>query len=285
MRDVARCREEVSVMRFLNIPPFQQAIEIADFESFIRDRLSQKVVFWPKQAIPLVGYMGRPNDEDARATLISIVQNWSEESQAIPPGLGRTQKDWVRVADIFNIHYDLTAGGHQQQRGGPSVGKAITVAAGSIQTRGAHPANLWRAWATYKDVAHLVAAATIITAETRHIASGKQFGPLGFHPDDVYPFLIAMMMPDFVMSLGLSLQEYGLRITPQSYEEPMLDAETVWRISPDANVVAVPPPVRKIDQNAIRLLYYRRGGNRGKANHDMASALPVNAAMANSSAT
>jgi hypothetical protein len=40
--------------------------------------------------------------------------------------------DWARVADIFNLHLDLTDGGHQKRRGGPSIGKAITIAAPSM---------------------------------------------------------------------------------------------------------------------------------------------------------
>jgi hypothetical protein len=73
-----------------------------------------------------------------------------------------------------------------------------------------------------------------------------------------------MMMPDFVLSLALSLQEYGLNNIPQSREEPMLDPQTVWRIPSDVNVVAVPPPVRKIDSHAIAILNARRAGNQGK---------------------
>jgi hypothetical protein len=74
-----------------------------------------------------------------------------------------------------------------------------------------------------------------------------------------------MMMPDFVLSLALSLQEHGLNSTPQSREEPILDPETLWCIPPDMNVVPVPPPVRKVSAQAIAILNARRAGNRGKA--------------------
>jgi hypothetical protein len=49
-------------MQFMDIPPFPRKIEILDFASFSGGRLSQQIVLWPKQAIPLVGYMGWPND-------------------------------------------------------------------------------------------------------------------------------------------------------------------------------------------------------------------------------
>jgi hypothetical protein len=74
-----------------------------------------------------------------------------------------------------------------------------------------------------------------------------------------------MMMPDFVLALALSLQEYGLNSIPQSRNEPMLDPTTVWRITPDLNVVAVSPPVRKVTREALAILNARRAGNWGKS--------------------
>ena len=145
----------------------------------IRSRLSQAIVLWPEQAIALVGYMGWPNDPEGRAASSALVRAWAQGSRAIPPRLRQIQTDWARVADIFNIHLDLTEGGDQKRRGGPSIGKAIAVAAGSIQAWGAHPANLWRAWKEYKDVAHLVTAATIISAEVRQRAKVNPFGEFG----------------------------------------------------------------------------------------------------------
>jgi hypothetical protein len=209
--------------------------------------------------------MAWPNDPDARAASVALLQGWFEGSKVIPPRLRQIQSDWVRVADIFNLHCDLTAGGHQQRRGGPSIGKAIAVAAASIRARGAHAANLWRAWKGYKDVAHLVTAAAVISHEARRMARVKPFGESGLPFSQLQPFLIAMLMPDFVISLALSFQEYGLSSIPQSREQPMLDPETLWRVPPDIGAVAVPPPVRKVDRTGITILNTRRAGNRGKS--------------------
>jgi hypothetical protein len=57
-------------MRYLAITPFEQAIEIPDFEHLIRTRLSQAIVIWPEQALLLIGYMGWLNDPQARAEAI-----------------------------------------------------------------------------------------------------------------------------------------------------------------------------------------------------------------------
>jgi hypothetical protein len=252
-------------MRFMNIPPFARKIEILDFDFFVRSRLAQEIVLWPERAVALVGYMGWPNDSEERAKSEAVVWSWPAKSRAIPRRLRQIQTDWARVADIFSIHRDMTEGGHQQRRGGPSVGKAIEVAACSIQARGASPANLWQVWAEYKDVAHLVTAATILSLDARRRANIQSFSEFGVDAERLGPFIIAMMMPDFVLSLALSFQEYGLTSIPQSREEPVLDPDKLWRIAADMNVVALPPPVRNVSPEAIAILNARRAGNRGKA--------------------
>jgi hypothetical protein len=252
-------------MRVMQIPRFPRTVEILDFDFFVRSRLTQSIVLWSEQAIALVGYMAWPNDPDARAASEGVLRGWFEGSKVIPPRLRQIQADWMRVTDIFTLHYDLAAGGHQQRRGGPSIGKAITVAAAGIRAKGANAANLWRAWKAYKDVAHLVTAATIINLEARRMASDKPFGEAGLVRSQLHPFLIAMLMPDFVISLALSFQEYGIVSIPQSRAQPMLDPETLWRIPPDIGAVPVPPPVRKFDRTGVAILNARRAGNRGKS--------------------
>jgi hypothetical protein len=132
-----------------------------------RTRLNQAIVI-PEEAIPLAGYLVWPNDPKARGALTSSLRAWPEGSEVVPPRLRQIQSDWARVADIFSLHYDLTVGGHQQRRGGPSVGKAVS--------RGT---NLWQAWKAHKDVAHLVTAGTIISADALERAKVKPFGALG----------------------------------------------------------------------------------------------------------
>jgi hypothetical protein len=49
-------------MRFMDMRPFERAIEIGDFDFLVRSRINQAIVLWPEQAFPLAGYMGWPND-------------------------------------------------------------------------------------------------------------------------------------------------------------------------------------------------------------------------------
>jgi hypothetical protein len=255
-RAVARIGKSATIkisggaMRFMNIPRFERKIEIPNFEFFERSRLNQAIVLWPEQAIPLVGYMGWPNNPEGREASMAIVRGWPEASQDIPPRLRQIQTDWARVADIFNLHYDLTVGDLQRRRGGSSIGKSIELTAAQSKAKGTSKANLWQSWRTYKDVAHLVAAATIISADARERAKIKSFGAFGVASQQLQPFRIAMLLPDFVLSVALFLQNYGLANVPHGREEPMLDPETLWRIRPDMGVVAVPPPARKSTEKA-----------------------------------
>ena len=262
----------------MDIPPFPRKIEIPDFASFIRGRLSQQIVLWPKQAIPLVGYMGWPNDPVGRAEVTRILRGW-EKGTAIPlPGLRRIQSDWARVADILSIHYDLAAVDHLVKRGGSSIGKAIALANANSASRGVGIANLWKCWKSYKDVAHLVTAATIICSDVRSRARAKSletglesfkvvtFGEFGLEAGQIQPFTIAMMMPDFVMAAALWWQNYGLNSIPYSRTQPVLDPAMAWRIPPNINVTPIAPPKREVRPQDKRVLKDRRAGNRGRAN-------------------
>ncbi len=199
-------------MRFMDIPAFERAIEIAHFDFFVRSRLNQAIVLWPEQAFPLVGYMCWPNDADARAALVRSLRGWSLGSEEIPSRLRQIQADWTRVADIFSLHCDLAEGSHQTRRGGPSIGKAIELAAAQSRGRGSGKANLWEKWTTYKDVAHLVTAATIISADAHERAKTKPFAELGLASHQLQPLLLTLLLPDFALSVALSCRIMGLRM-------------------------------------------------------------------------
>ena len=98
-------------MRVMDVPPFPSEIEIHDLDNLLRTRLSGKLVMWPNQAIPLLGYMCHPADKAARETLTRILRGWNDHSASgqppVPGKLGRIQADWLKVADIFHLYCDL----------------------------------------------------------------------------------------------------------------------------------------------------------------------------------
>jgi hypothetical protein len=255
-------------MRVMEVPPFRQKIEIHDLDDFIRTRLSQTVVLWPNQSIPLLGYMCHPNDAEARVRLVRMLRNWSKESQIdqppVPPNLRRIQHNWLRTADALHLLLDLIRGRRQRKRGGPSIGKAITLGAGIAKGHGTSAASFWKMWSIYKDVAHLVAAASLVTTKARVMAGRKPFGPFGLSLDQMVPFKMALLMPDLVIAVALSFEHLGLSFVPQGLDEPTLDRKTLWCIPHNINVVQIEPPTRKIRPQDLAILNERRAGNRGK---------------------
>jgi hypothetical protein len=256
-------------MRVMEIPRFPRKIEIPDLHNFIRTRLSQTVVMWPEQAIRLLGYMCYPNDAEAREGFVLTLRSWPEASEddppVIPAKLGRIQQDWLRVADVLHLLCDLAEGRHQARRGGPSVGKAITLVEAIAKSRGTSAASLWKHWSTYKDVAHVVTAATLICVETRFVSRNQPFGPLGLRVNQIIPFQMAMLMPDLVLAVALEFERYGLSVIPHARTDPTLDPKTLWRIPPGINVASFPVPIRKMRAQDIKVLNDRLAGNRGKA--------------------
>jgi hypothetical protein len=253
-------------MRQMEIPPFRDEITISDLENLYKHRLSKTVVLWPNQAIPLLGYMCWPNDPAARDQLTLALRNWANGSQLVPPRLGRIQHEWLRIADILHDHYDLHHGQHQRRRGGPSLGKAITLVAATARSRGTRPANLWKLWEKYKDVAHLVTAAALVCADVRTRLGNEQIGPFGLSRDQFLPFQTTMLLPDLVVAVGLEFERHGLNLVPYSRSEPTFDPETLWRMPPGIKVAPVAPPARSITAQDFVVLASRRAGNRGKAN-------------------
>jgi hypothetical protein len=261
-------------MRLMEIPRFPRKIEITDINHFLRIRLSQTIVMWPDQAIPLLGYMCFPNNKEKREDLIQTLRSWATETEpdraVIPCNLGRIQHEWLRVADIVHLHWDLIAGEHQSRRGGPSIGKAITLAQANIHGRGASAASLWQYWSAYKDAAPLIAAASLICAEARTRYREKTFGPFGLAADQLLPFQMALLIPDLVLAVTLEFERVGLSVVPGGCSEPALDRRTLWCIPTGINVMPVAPPARIIRTEDIRALNNRRAGNRGKANRKIA---------------
>lgn len=254
-------------MRVMDIPSFPRRIEILDLELLFATRLNQTVVMWPCQAIPLLSYMCHPHDEAARNNFSILLRSWSDfggpAQPPIPQKLGRIQSSWLRVADIFHLYSDMVAGRHQERRGGPSIGKAITLLAANARSRGTGEANLWKIWADYKDVAHLVTAATLICKEVR---TRFRLRSPNLNPTQFVPFQMAFLMPDLVLAVALEFERVGRApgFIPRS--EAALDLGTHWRIPDDINVTPLPPPYRELRPQDIQILNNRRAGNRGRTN-------------------
>ncbi len=253
-------------MRTMQIRRFPGAkIQITDLEFLIKQRLIGGLVVWPDQAQPLVGYMVWPNDAAARSRWLDAHRRRIGEpaTSVFAHRLKIIQQHWARVADIVHLHYDLDQGRHQERRGGASVGKAISLINTNANSKGTGAAKLWEIWKTYKDVAHLVTAAVLVSAEaqTRH-----RVAPYGLKLHQLLPYRMAMQLPDLVISVAMTIERYGLHYVVHGRTEPLFDPESLWRIPCDINLTPVPLPARIIRRTDIVVLNARRAGNRGRAN-------------------
>src|SRR5271168_317458 len=230
----------------------------------LRDGCLAVTFKWPEQAVPLVGYMVRPNDEYARNRWIEVHQQDDKTGiSALVRKFRNIQQHWTRVADIVHLHCDLVQGRHQEARAGASIGKAISLINANARSKGTSASKLWEIWAANKDVAHLITAAVLVSADaqTRH-----RLAPYGLRLHQFQPYRIAMLLPELVISVAMTIESYGLRQVAHGRTEPLFDPETFWHIPPDINVTAVPLPVRKITKSDVAVLNARRAGNRGNAN-------------------
>jgi hypothetical protein len=257
-------------MREMYVPPFPEKIEITDLENLIKTRLSSTVVMWPNQATSLLGYMCHPTDEAARIALIKMLQGWDDRSglgkkAPVPAKLRRIQADWLKVADIFHHYCDLIEGKHQERRGGPSIGKAVTLVSANATSRGTGEANLWKVWGDYKDVAHLVTSAALVCANVSTEFRSLPPGPAGLSPTQFNSFNMTFLMPDLIMAVAQKFEAFGLGVS-EARPQPAFDPDTVWRIPADINVVPLPPLIRKLRPQDVVVLNERRAGNRGRAN-------------------
>jgi hypothetical protein len=253
-------------MRTMEIRCFPRKVEINDLEDLYRTRLQQKPELRAAIAVPLLGYMGWPNDPVAREQAMKMLRAWldGEEPKEFLKQIPLLHKNWGRVADIVQLHYGLSEGGHQQRRGGASVGKAIFLGSKRIKARGASLTIMWEGWSDYKDVAHLIAAIIAVCADMQR-RNRKQ--PLGVGFQNLLPVRVTCLVPELVIGVALHYQEYGLNCASMGTAEPMFDPETLWRIPENIGIALVLPPGRNILPEEIEILNARRAGNRGRANH------------------
>jgi hypothetical protein len=248
----------------MQIRPFPgPKIQIADPGFLIKDRLIREFVLWPDQATPLVGYMAWPDDPIMR-------ERWLKAHRCNDPSaisdlarrLVLIEQHWARVADMVHLHMDLTHSGRQRRRGGPSLSKAISLIAANARSKGTGTAKLWEIWKAYKDVAHLVTAALLVAADaqTRHRSA-----PYGLRLHQLQPYRMAMLLPELVLAVAMSFEEYGLGQIAHGQTEPMFDPGSLWRIPSDINLAPVAPPARALTEKDLAVLKDRRAGNRGKA--------------------
>jgi len=265
-------------MRTMNIPPFPKPVEISDIESLTNARLSEKFSL-SEQAAALVEYMLYPAGEEARVSFGSTLRSSPDPLRLNPKGMRRIQYNWLRAADVFHLYYDMAKGAHQSRRGGATISKAVHLAAKNTKSVGTSEPTFWSAWKAYKDAALLVTATILIWANARIVFTGEYVSAFRTHddaeplePKKLTPFHIVLLMPDLVLAVGRTFEEFALTIGGRP--DAGIDPETLWRIPANINVAPVSPPVRAIRPVDKLILNARRAGNRGRR-HNAPADLPA----------
>jgi hypothetical protein len=260
----------MSNMRTMSIPPFPDRVEIADVAAFANARLAQEFNLSP-QASALAGLVFYPVDKDARTSFEFVLGSAPDPLRLNLKGMSRIQYRWLRVDDVFHLYYDMAIGGHQSRRGGATISKAVHLAAKNTKAFGTGEATFWSAWKAFRDVAPLVTATIIIWDNARRVFRDEYLGAFRTHEDaepitldQLSPFHITLLMPEFVLAVGRSFEEFALAIGARP--DAGLDPEALWRIPKDINVTPVPPPPRNIRAVDKVILNARRAGNRGRRN-------------------
>jgi hypothetical protein len=258
-------------MRTMSIPAFPDRIEIADIAAFTNARLTERFKL-SQQGSALAGYMLYPASEEARTSFGSALRSVPDPLRLNLKGMRRIQYQWLRTADVLHLYYDMAIGGHQARRGGATISKAVHLAAKNTKTLGTSEPTFWSAWKAFRDVAPLVTATIIIWDNTRRVFRNEYLGAFRTHDDaepitlnQLSPFHITLLMPDFVLAVARSFEDFALTKATRRVDAG-LAPEKLWRIPDDINVVPVPPPPRTIRIEDSRILNARRAGNRGRRN-------------------
>ena len=203
-------------MRTMNIPPYRDRVEISEVKSLTEARLNEKFTL-SEQATAVAEYMLYPASEEERALFESELRSSVDPLRLELKGMRRIQYRWLRVADVFHLYYDMATGGHQSRRGGPTLSKAAHLAAKNTKSLGTSEPTFWNAWKAYKDVAPLVTATTMILSNTLAVFTEEYVAAFRTHDDaepirrhQLTPFHIALLLPDLVLAVGRSFEEFAL---------------------------------------------------------------------------
>jgi hypothetical protein len=235
----------------MNLPEFPvQPNSLDECVSLYSERLPTDVVLWPHVSLLLTAYMAWPNDEARRDSFVATYLVRSPTANATGPKetlaetteklafekfggaaaiarpafdrlceeIAQIQRQWLLVADIFQMIVDMAHDGRIALRGGSSVSKGVELCELEYGLPG--HSQLRKAWTAFQNVAHLIAASAYLAHEALANAAAHEASILK----------AIWIAPDAVLALAAGLQQFGLQPKSNRWESPILRPDALWRI-------------------------------------------------------
>ena len=153
------------------------------------------------------------------------------------------QERWPHVADVLQTVVDI----HYERRGVIPGGASVSKAQDLLRGYSALPrkSRLAKDWSDFRDVSHLIAAAAAVAS-----ASGERFKQR--HASAV--LAPALLVPEVVVALAHSFQEFGLGFHAYRQTFSILPADTLWRVPTREDFPRLSLPVRRLSDVDLRYL-------------------------------
>ncbi len=265
-------------MRIMNLPklPTQPNSAEACIKLYV-ERATTDNAPLPHISVLLTAYLSWPDNEDRRdsfvATCLARLGVPSEKRSEDPPvdsngtfemfggmnsiasvaldqlssEIGRVQRRWLWVADIFQLVVDMAYDERAVLRGGTSISKAIDLCECERGLPG--HSQLRTAWSEFRHVAHVLVAGAYLAHEGLARATAA-------HEASILKAI--WIAPDAVLTLAYGLQEFGLEPRPIQKESPILNPEGLWRLADSHKPVKPFIVYRRLSEAQLAFLSTRR---------------------------
>lgn len=267
-------------MRLMNLPALPVSLHSREelIKSYL-ERVSANNARWPHASMLLSAYLAWPNNAERRNSLVAtyiarfgVGSDKGPDKSPVNSGttkafgmfggvdaiagvafdqltdeIAKMERQWLLVADIFQLIVDMAHDDRAVLRRGASISKAIDLCEFERGLPG--HSQLRAGWSAFRDVAHVLTASAYLACQgLAQSAAPEQASILN-------PIFVA---PDLVISLASGLQQFGLQPKPARKETPILNPASLWQIPPSHQPENMFIVYRRLTEAQLAFLEARR---------------------------